>query len=227
MNLLPKFEDIREAQEYLNGSYYKFNKEIGKHYSSSSVTGPLSNNLLERGYKLLDLIGVGGYSYVYLGEDLRESIFSKRKYVAIVVPKPHKKDKFSRILEAQREHLLEDACILYEVIEYESEEEGKFLYIQVEELLTPLTSFSISRSNLREQLYETTSRMFDEGYVYTDVQLSNMAVNLRGDLKFIDLESIVTIQEAEDKLTNNRKTSHLYDHFYHHLLEDIDSLYIE
>lgn len=142
--------------------------------------------------------------------------------MAIVVPKPHKKDVFSRILEAQREHLLGDACILYEVIEYESEKEDKFLYIQVEELLTPLTYFSISRTNLREQLYEATSRMFNEGYVYADVQLANMAVNLRGDLKFIDLESIATIQEAEVA-----KPSHLYDHFYHHNLEDIDSLYIE
>lgn len=227
MHLLPKFEEAQEFQEYLNGSYYKLNKEIGNYYSSRSFSEPLSEDLLERGYKLLDLIGVGGWSYVYLGEDIRESVFSKRKYVAIVVPKPRKKDKFSRILEAQREHLLEDACILYEVIEFESEEEDKFLYIQVEELLTPLTSFPISRSNLREQLHETTSRMFDEGYVYTDVQLSNMAVNLRGDLKFIDLESLVTIQEAENKLIDKSRVGHLYDHFYHNLLKDIDSLYIE
>lgn len=212
--------------------------------------------LEEKGYNLLGRLGSGSTSFAFLALDEKQG-----KEVAIVIPVfGSEPESLEWIVEAQKRGKLRDVCTLYETFPIEgllceelyeearndkSWEDGSepippildIHHIQVVELLTLIREDD--KSLIREQFLVITERMFEEGYVYDDVHSYNLAYNLEGELKFIDLMSVRIVPDEEEfmkkifkcaprllDIVDSSGLGFVYNYFYYRILEDVESIFV-
>ena len=193
-------------------------KDDQEHHVWRQMTEELLLEITQRGYLVMGVIGTGGSSTIFLVRNVnRTLISSKDMYCALVINTMKTQDILPVIYERQQNRLLDGVADVYEVFEffgdlayYETEDVharqlndklGSYS-VSITELLTPLDFYLAGKhmgsdgvEKLRRDLLILLTKLKDQGFYCSDLKLANTSVDITGNLKLIDLESVRAITE--------------------------------
>lgn len=187
---------VQQAQANLGGSQLAFNQAIKKctKRDKTNLDSTLAEHLSLRGYLLRQELGKGENATVYLAKNKTKKKASFRRYCALVISTDgsYNSCPVGEIMQQQKQGKLSNVATIFDYFCFAETS------VLVLELLTPLDTFSLSKTEFLSKFETAVGILWKEGWRYMDLKLNNMTVDLQGRFKFIDLVTLYDNQCCSD-----------------------------
>jgi hypothetical protein len=194
---------------------------------SNGYSAPIHQDLLDelsvRGWKLIEVIGIGSTNVAFLAENN-----GKKATVLIPISQEYPEEKAKTVMKLQEQGKLRSFVHLYDwfyteiVVDKENLrrkiEERIVMYpdyvsdavgynILIEELLTPLKNSGLKDGEIINGIEEVLISLSVDGWEQCDLHINNFGVSESGEIKAIDLEGFCEESQPDfsrfiDKLKN-------------------------